>query len=142
MPGGRCILLPLAQGQWPSARWVLEVPAPGLQRLTLRAPRWLMRDNPQALPGNSRPGFHIDAASPAGQPLRLWPDQRGAMAAALRFGPRSEPDYLRQHNRWLAIAWLCCCAVMLSMAALAFAWRLREATFPCYAGDSVLCDGL
>lgn len=139
---GAWVLLWPAQGRWPPAPWVLEVPGPGLQRISLLPPvagaapqqRWLMRDDPQALPGNGRLGFRIDAAPAAGQPLRLWLDQRGIMATALRFQLRSESDYLRQDGRWLVVASLCF-AIMLSMAAmaLAFAWRLREATFLYYA---------
>ena len=67
---------------------MLEVTSPALHRITVLAPvagavpqqRWLMRDDPQALPGNGRLGFRIDAAPAAGQPLRLWLDQRGVMA--------------------------------------------------------------
>ncbi|MBB5943593.1 diguanylate cyclase [Xanthomonas sp. 3307] len=139
---GVWVLLSPAQGQWPPAPWVLEVPSPALQRVTLFAPvagaaprqRWLMRDDPQALPGNGRLGFRIDVAPPAGQPLRLWVDQRGVMAGALRFQLRSESDYLRQDGRWLVVASLSF-AIMLSMAAMAlvFAWRLRETTFLYYA---------
>ncbi|MBN6113126.1 GGDEF domain-containing protein [Xanthomonas bonasiae] len=139
---GAWVLLWPAQGQWPPAPWVLEVPSPALQRVTLLAPvagaapqqRGLMRDDPQALPGNGRLGFRIDAAPAAGQPLRLWVDQRGVMAASLRFQLRSESDYLRQDSRWLVVASLSF-AIMLSMAAMAlvFAWRLREATFLYYA---------
>ena len=139
---GAWVLLWPAQGPWPPAPWVLEVPSPALQRVTLFAPvagaapqqRGLMRDDPQALPGNGRLGFRIDAAPAAGQPLRLWVDQRGVMAASLRFHLRSESDYLRQDSRWLVVASLSF-AIMLSMAsmALVFAWRLREATFLYYA---------
>ncbi|WP_369941949.1 sensor domain-containing diguanylate cyclase [Xanthomonas medicagonis] len=139
---GAWVLLWPAQGHWPPAPWVLEVPGPALQRVTLFAPaagavpqqHWLMRDDPQALPGNGRLGFRIEVAPPAGQPLRLWVDQRGVMAAALRFQLRSESDYLRQDGRWLVVASLSF-AIMLSMAAMAlvFAWRLREATFLYYA---------
>ncbi len=139
---GVWVLLWPAQGPWPPAPWVLEVPGPVLQRVTLFAPvagavpqqRWLMRDDPQALPGNGRLGFRVDVAPPAGQPLRLWVDQRGVMAGSLRFQLRSESDYLRQDGRWLVVASLSF-AIMLSMAAMAlvFAWRLREATFLYYA---------
>lgn len=139
---GVWVLLWPAQGPWPPAPWVLEVPGPALQRVTLFAPvagavpqqRWLMRDDPQALPGNGRLGFRVDVAPPAGQPLRLWVDQRGVMAGSLRFQLRSESDYLRQDGRWLVVASLSF-AIMLSMAAMAlvFAWRLREATFLYYA---------
>ncbi|CTP91648.1 periplasmic/7TM domain sensor diguanylate cyclase [Xanthomonas translucens pv. poae] len=121
---------------------MLEVPSPALQRVTLLPPfagaapqqRCLMRDDPQALPGNGRVGFRIDVAPAAGQPLRLWLDQRGVMPASLRFQLRSESDYLRQDSRWLVVASLSF-AIMLSMAAMAlvFAWRLREATFLYYA---------
>lgn len=141
VPGeaGNWILL-WPEVQWPTAPFVVEVGAPGMQTARFFPPdsapvqtaRLMSMTN--TLAGTDRLAFHVAHLPPAGQPLRLLLEARDVTPAPVTFTVRSMDDYLRVDTRWVAFA-SACLAVMFTVLLIAifFCVWLRDPTFAYYA---------
>lgn len=138
---GSWVLLWPAHGHWPTAPWVLEVKAPGLQTLSWYAPgsdaphrAHLMRSDADAWPGHGQLVFPVETAPADGEPMRLHVDARDVIPTTMTFAVRAVAEHLHSDARWLAFA-SACLAIMAAMAlmALFFALRLRDPAFLYYA---------
>lgn len=146
--GGATVLLYPRAGRWPEGPLVLSIASPGFQRISLHLPgvpprsARLLDPGTTRWPGHGRLVFEVEAPPPAGAPLRLHVDARGAVPSPMTFRVLPVPAHLHADARWLAFATACLATMLVTaLMALFFGLRLRDAAFG-YYGTYVIAYAL